>query len=332
MKGQNFNMIERKNDLLQLQGFLSRDPDDYAIGMHMYGDTNIAGRLAKFRQQTGSTPAFIDYDMHSLPFADPANIASAEEQLAAFVDRGGFVTVTDHWLTPHRRLADAACEGANNSRDALTRDEYLSVMTAGTPLNKNFTEELKIKAQFLCRLRERGIPVIYRPLHEGNAGWFWWGIREEAGIMPQDTARLFRFVHDFFAVTHGLDNILWEFCPTVNDRRDVLCDWYPGDGYVDLLAMDWYLPEHDYAHYAARMQAECGKKPVAIAEFGGDGNYNTAAFPLKDTLMRAEQCMDRSAPLAYVGLYFDMPDGQDWTLSDRAIGLDKLLRTKEQLK
>ena len=71
---------------------------------------------------------------------------------------------------------------------------------------------------------------------------------------------------------------------------------------------------------------------MAIAEFGGDGNYNTAAFPLKDTLARAEQCMDRGAPLAYIGLYFDMPDGQDWTLSDRAIGLDKLSTIEARLK
>ena len=312
-----------KAELLALVQQLTYQDDGYAIGVHLYGNLDVRSRVRTFEKRTGKAPAFIDFDMNALPYeASERAVKSAVDQLAAHVKSGGFVTITDHWLTPKKNVKDASKGGANNSRDTLTRDEYLSVMTEGTALNKNFLDELAIKAKFLEQLRAAGIPVIYRPLHEGNMGWSWWGINKSTGITGKDVAALYRYVHDYFVRTCGLDNILWQFNTGINSDQDVLCDWYPGDAYVDLLSLDWYLPNIDYRHYYLQMTQKFGEKGFAISEYGGDGNYDVSKYPLRDTMKKLEDYLDMGAKVAYVGLYFDMPGGQEWTLTDRAIGLD----------
>lgn len=316
--------IYSKSALYNLVNYLTYKTDNYAIGVHLYGNLDVTNRIHIFEKHTGKTPAYVDFDMNSLEFMSSRTIQSAVSQLTDFVKSGGFVTITDHWLTPTTNIANASAGGANNSRGVLTRAQYYEVMTAGTTLNKNFLDELKIKANFLKMLRENGVPVIYRPLHEANGSWFWWGIHAEQGITGADVAKLYQYVERYFTETNGLDNILWEFCTAINGNQDVLCNWYPGDKYVDILSLDWYLPNLDYRYFNEKMTTECGKKPFAMSEFGGDGNYNASEHPVTETLSKLEAYLNQGAKVAYVGLYFDMGDKQNCTLSSRAITLDQM--------
>lgn len=316
--------VYSKKELYQLIQYLSFRTEDYAVGTHLCGDLQVEKRAGAFESIMGKAPAFIDFDMHSLPFSEREAIHAAARQLVAFAKKGGFIAITDHWLTPRVNYTQAAIQGAANSVDHLSREEFYAVMSDGTPFYQNFRDELGMTADFLRELRDNGVPVIYRPMHEGNADWFWWGVSPEKNIHGLDTAKLYRYVHDFFTVTCGLDNILWQFNVGINGCQDVLCDWYPGDAYVDLLSIDWYLPENDYKHYSEEMLQKCGVKPMAISEYGGDGNYNTALYPLRDTLSYAERFLDDGAKAAYIGLYFDLPVDRDMSLPARAIALDRM--------
>lgn len=316
--------MKRKNELYNLMEYLTFRTDDYAIGAHLYGSLDVNGKIRDFKNLTGKAPAFLDFDMHALPYLPIESMKQAVLQLKEFVNEGGFVTITDHWLTPKINISKATVRGANNSRDVLTRDEFYEVMTNGLLLNQNFINELKVKAEFLKMLQAIDIPVIYRPLHEGNANWFWWGINEDKNITGDDVAELYRYVYHYFAETYSLDNILWEFNTSINGFWDVLCDWYPGDKYVDMLSIDWYLPENDYNYFYHEMTQKCGKKPFGISEFGGDGNYDTKKYPLTATLAKAGAFLDMGAKTAYIGLYFDMISEQDCSLPSCAITLDKM--------
>jgi mannan endo-1,4-beta-mannosidase len=77
----------------------------------------------------------------------------------------------------------------------------------------------------LKRLRDAGVPVLWRPLHEasGNAWhtpWFWWGAK---GAEPYK--KLWNMMFDRMNNYHGLNNLIWIY--SINwDNKD--SSWYPG--------------------------------------------------------------------------------------------------------
>jgi mannan endo-1,4-beta-mannosidase len=88
----------------------------------------------------------------------------------------------------------------------------------------------------LTTLRDAGVPVLFKTLHEQNGAWFWWGRRPRA-----DYIALWRQMHDYFTVTKGLTNVLWVFQGSDGPHDTVPADYYyPGDDVVDVAAHDVY--------------------------------------------------------------------------------------------
>jgi len=83
-------------------------------------------------------------------------------------------------------------------------------------------------------LKEFGFPVIFRPWHEMNGGWFWWGSQN---ITPDEYIRLFKITVDYMR-QQGLKNVLYAWSP---DTRATF-EYYAGDDYVDILGLDMYEP------------------------------------------------------------------------------------------
>lgn len=90
-------------------------------------------------------------------------------------------------------------------------------------------------ADYLLLLKEKNIPVIWRPLHEAGGGWFWWGKDAES------CKRLWRVMHDRFE-EKGLNNLIWVWTLAVAWQQDLSegIKWYPGDKYVDIIGIDMY--------------------------------------------------------------------------------------------
>ena len=82
------------------------------------------------------------------------------------------------------------------------------------------------------------IPIIFRPFHEFDGSWFWWGADF---CSPEDYKKAYQFTVDYLKNTKGVHNILYAFSPdnsytTANDY----VSRYPGDRYVDVLGIDNY--------------------------------------------------------------------------------------------
>jgi mannan endo-1,4-beta-mannosidase len=80
------------------------------------------------------------------------------------------------------------------------------------------------------------IPVLLRPFHEFAGNWFWWGNQNS----PADYVGAWQEMVGYLRDTKGLHNLLWVL--SVNAPSDVP-NWqsfYPGDGYVDVVAFDRY--------------------------------------------------------------------------------------------
>ena len=113
----------------------------------------------------------------------------------------------------------------------------------------------------LKKLAAAGVPVLWRPLHEAEGGWFWWGAKG-----PEPFKGLWRLMFDRFTRTHGLHNLIWVF--TAGNKPE----WYPGDAYVDIVGADSYPSDPGdplSGTWEALRQTFDGKKLLALTEFGG---------------------------------------------------------------
>lgn len=82
------------------------------------------------------------------------------------------------------------------------------------------------------------IPIIFRPFHEFDGSWFWWGA---SFCTAQEYKTAYQFTVDYLKNTKGVHNILYAFSP--NDSYTTSAGYlsrYPGDAYVDVLGMDNY--------------------------------------------------------------------------------------------
>ncbi len=286
----------------------------YLLGAHTAGNTDVPACADSFSAVMGYTPGYIDVDMHSLPFISGDATNRIVSDVTAYAMQGtGFITLSAHWLTPTTKIADATLQGANNSRTMLTVEQYNNVMTAGTTENTNFLEELAIDAAFIRKLKDNGISVIFRSMHESNQGYFWWCVNPEQGITAAMYSNLYRYVHDYFTVTCGLDNIIWQFnADRAGYNAETVAAMYPGDNYVDTVSLDWYLSAGStatelYNAYTSLMSIS-GNKPFAIAEFGGYGDYDIYNISFSETLKKIDDACTMGAKIAYVGPYVNWGD------------------------
>lgn len=82
------------------------------------------------------------------------------------------------------------------------------------------------------------IPIIFRPFHEFDGSWFWWGANY---CSPDEYKTVYQFTVNYLKNTKNVHNILYAFAPdnTYTTSTGYLTR-YPGDAYVDVLGMDNY--------------------------------------------------------------------------------------------
>ena len=82
------------------------------------------------------------------------------------------------------------------------------------------------------------IPVIFRPWHEFDGNWFWWGA---AYCTPEEFKQNYQFTVTYLRDVKKVKNLLFAFSPDINwtTEADYLSR-YPGDAYVDVLGLDDY--------------------------------------------------------------------------------------------
>ncbi|MCL1971470.1 MAG: T9SS type A sorting domain-containing protein [Endomicrobia bacterium] len=130
------------------------------------------------------------------------------------------------------------------------------------------------------------IPILFRPFHEINGGWFWWGDLPpygsftENGQTKRDVVKLWRYTHDYMTQTKGLKNLIWVWNVNVipGSSQDFL-QFFPGKEYVDILSMDIYISTYPDTLLSSsaldrdwkkleQISASIGNAPIAVAEFG----------------------------------------------------------------
>lgn len=217
-------------------------------------------------EKTGKQPAIRGIDFLSYSSSSTWDDNAAERAVEWFNKYKGLVTLTYHWNVPSS--PDDLTTRAFYVESASATYTTFSVSKAleeGTWENKVLMDDIEFLAGKLKILKDADVPVLWRPLHEAEGAWFWWGAEG-----PENCKKLYHLLYDQLTNVYGLDNLIWVWTSSTFPTSP---QWYPGDEYVDILGYDKYNAADGLPNLSSitstfyNLSASAGgKKPVAMTE------------------------------------------------------------------
>ena len=170
--------------------------------------------------------------------------------------RGQILQVNWHWQMPSSKVngaytRDAWGKDAAGNVQMMTNQQWKDIVTPGTSLYNTMIEDVDYHVvNFLKKIvddKGKPIPIIFRPLHEIDGGWFWWTCTSD----PTKTAELYKILVDRIMNYHHVHNLIWVFNPGVicnggswppyqNSELPRRKAFYPGDDFCDITGIDLY--------------------------------------------------------------------------------------------
>ena len=187
-------------------------------------------------QHTGKWPAMNCFDYIHHPFAsqggwiDYTNISEVQ----SWNRQGGVVLIMWHWNVPANKEGQYSFYYGTDQDQ--TQFDVRKIFEPTSSEYKQMIKDIDQIASYLKLLKQRKIPVLWRPLHEAGGMWFWWGRDAEA------CNELWRVMYDRFVNQHKLDNLIWVWTTAASWNKPYSdgYKWYPGDEYVDIVSIDIY--------------------------------------------------------------------------------------------
>ena len=244
-----------------------------------YGDKTLSGQYEKddtdyLTQQVGVTPAIfggdlMDYSPSRLEHgAKPGDLS---EQYIKRAQNGQIVTLSWHWNAPSHLIDKNYKDKDGKEVEALWWSGFYTRATTfdlQAALDNPNSEDYKLLmrdidaiAVQLKKFDDAGIPILWRPLHEAEGGWFWWGAKG-----PSPFKKLWHIMYNRLTNQHNLHNLIWVYTSAGK------ADWYPGDDVVDVVGADEYpddLSDPLTSSWDRLNKLVGGKKLIALSEFGG---------------------------------------------------------------
>lgn len=181
-------------------------------------------------------PVVYGYDIANFELGRRKNMSeiSFEEirtKIKLIYTKGGIITLSWHVNNPV-----APQEPVKSVRVPKT----ISTLFADSIVMERYNCWLDSLASFFKSLKDsegKSIPILFRPFHENNGSWFWWGAGRAT---PQEYVKLWRYTIDYLKNKRQIHNILYVYS---TDRFKSELEYlarYPGDEYVDVLGFDCY--------------------------------------------------------------------------------------------
>ena len=264
--------------------------------------------IAEFYKRSGHYPAIGGFDML---FAAGGHHEEGwfkgytENNLLMTEDlwnMGGIPTYTWHWKVGEDTVfytkdtypmngfnASGCTEGVKGTSESNTCFNYTKAFKGDkcqeidetSQEYKDIVADVDIVSGYFKQLQEKGIAVVWRPLHEASGGWFWWGTAS-----AECYVQLYRLVFKRMVETNMLNNLIWVWNINTDpalgyDYSALNAAWYPGDEYVDIVAVDIYDPLNDHnsaANYYNKIVSDVGtNKMIALSENGAIPDIDSIA-------------------------------------------------------
>lgn len=269
----------------QNAGSLTSDPT-FGTAAQMGYDRYIDA-LAR---ETGTYVALAgaDYGSSDRRFQPPGDLSAINGVMREHWERGGLVTLMFSARNPWT--------GSNHNDRERAGESLADLLVEGTPANIAWRAQLAGAAAGLRALRDQGVVVLWRPLHELNGSWFWWGFDLKADQAEnQEIVLLWQDMFDYFTYEQGLDNLLWVYAVSAQTGPATASETalYPGDAYVDIVAFDLYEDSVGEVAVTAYERLQALGKPVAIAELGPSRGNRDGTLDYAALLAQIEQRLPR---------------------------------------
>lgn len=266
----NLKKIQNSSMFLFGQEFFNsfRYSSGAAHGEEEYSDSKVV---------TGAHPAVLGSDFHYFLEKDPTERGFHTDAVKWAYQQGMVITFDWHLsamgTNSYEYNGSPAGLATNIATDPNSEERawYLEQLDAAIDIINN-----DLVAD------EDTIPIIFRPLHEMNGGWFWWG---SSGISAENYKELFRLTVSY--MNERTKSVLYSWSP--NTPFDL--SRYPGDEYVDVIGLDAYEVTISSLREQLGLavdKAIASDKVAAFTETGNrtnDGNLSSAYW--KDTILPA---------------------------------------------
>ncbi len=243
----------------------------------IYGKKHLSGQQYLLRDEledlvyyplTNKLPAVRGYD-----FMGVSSCKKTDDQVDRAIEWatkcGGIVTMCWHWYAPTDM--DDYSKGSSfyyetTSYNHKTSFDISRAVTEGTKEYDFIIKEIDMVSAELKRMAELDIPILWRPLHEANGNWFWWGNHNDEH--REAYKKLWYIIFDRMENYHKLPNLIWVWngqdkCMDVNPNT---YDIYGDDIYSQLpydhtSQKDRYTYGESIANGKMLTLSECGYIP-----------------------------------------------------------------------
>lgn len=185
----------------------------------------------------GSHPAVIGVDFGGMSGQSEKEIKKYENDLGQNVidtyERGGLTTISWHFENP-------VSNDGFYWNDSISKPAVKYIIPGGDAHEK-YKEILTRIGSWAKSLKASDgniVPVIFRPYHEFDGDWFWWG---KAHCTTEEYIELWRFTVSYLRDEIGVHNFIYAYSSDTqfNSESEYL-ERYPGDDWVDMVGMDNY--------------------------------------------------------------------------------------------
>ena len=224
-------LLERLIALKQ-KGYMFGHQDDPFYGLTWEWELDRSDIL----ETVGDYPAVMGFDLGGIEMGNEKNLDDVpftriREELIKHHERGGIVTISWHPRNP-------VTEGtAWDVSDNLVIHKILNEES----VRAKFIQWIIRVGDFLATLKTedgKKVPIIFRPWHENNGSWFWWG----QNLCSDEDYRAFWNLLQDQLIARGFDNLLWSFSPNLDGgwNEERFLKRYPGNERVAFIGEDAY--------------------------------------------------------------------------------------------
>lgn len=206
--------------------------------------------MSDIKEVTGAFPAIYGSDLIDIasfqrnPWFDGQADLLRQLTVDAY-NRGGINTYSWHYWNPVLSKSPGQ-DGFNEGKNAAfyyadAPAAAVSQILPGGNYNEVFKMSLDRVANYFNSVKTANgklVPIIFRPFHEMDGSWFWWGASH---CTADEYKQLYQYTVKYLRDDKKVRNILFCWSP---DRgaltEEQYLARYPGDDYVDVLGIDEY--------------------------------------------------------------------------------------------